>query len=155
MRRILRLAAIALTLAGLGGAGLAQEAALTVTDGTQTVELTREELDQMEQQVIETSTAWTEGVTKFSGPTFTDVLNEAGLAGETVTAEALDGYSIVIPRERLTGDGAILATGMNDEPLPEEKAPFWIVFPYDRSPEMNDADHQSWSVWAVTKLIVE
>jgi hypothetical protein len=109
----------------------------------------------MEQEVIETSTAWTEGKTKFSGPSMADVLEEAGFAGETVTAEALDGYAIEIPRERLTGDGAILATGMNDAALPEDKAPYWIVFPYDRSPEMNDADHQSWSVWAVTKLTVQ
>jgi hypothetical protein len=145
-------ATIALALTDIG---TAQVAALIVTDGTQTVELTSEELAEMKQEVIETSTAWTEGATKFSGPTFTDVLNEVGLAGETVTAEARDGHSIAIPRERLTGDGAILATSMNDAPLPADKAPFWIIFPYDRAPEMNDEQHQSWSVWAVTKLTVK
>jgi hypothetical protein len=155
MMRMLQVTAAALALGCFGGAALAQDATLTVTDGSQTVELTREQIDQMEQEVIETSTAWTEGKTKLSGPSFTDVLEQAGFAGETVTAEALDGYAIEIPRERLTGDGAILATGMNDAALPEDKAPFWIVFPYDRSPEMNDEDHQSWSVWAVTKLTVK
>jgi hypothetical protein len=155
MVRMLRIAAATLALVCLGGAALAQDAALTVTDGSQTVELSRDQIDQMEQEVIETSTAWTEGKTKFSGPSMTDVLEQAGFAGETVTAEALDGYAIEIPRERLTADGAILATGMNDAALPEDKAPYWIVFPYDRSPEMNDADHQSWSAWAVAKLTVQ
>jgi len=137
------------------GTALAQEAVLTVGDGRQSVELTRAELDELPQEVIETSTAWTEGTVEFSGPSMQAVLQEAGLAGETVTAEALDGYSVEIPRERLTADGAVLATGMNDGALPEDKAPFWIVFPYDRSPEMNDEAHQSWSVWAVKSLTVK
>jgi hypothetical protein len=133
----------------------AQEPVLTVTDGKQTVELDREELAGMRQDVIETSTVWTEGEQKLSGPSVTDVLQEAGLAGETVAVEALDGYEVEVPRERLTGDGAILALSMNDAPLPEDKAPFWIVFPYDESPDMNDEAHQSWSVWAVSKLTVK
>ena len=152
MLRMLLSVTMALALTGIAPA---QVAALIVTDGTQSVELTSEELAEMKQEVIETSTAWTDGMTKFSGPTFTDVLNEVGLAGETVTAEARDGGSVAIPRERLTGDGAILATSMNDAPLPADKAPFWIIFPYDRAPEMNDEQHQSWSVWAVTKLTVK
>jgi hypothetical protein len=147
-------ATIALALTGIAPAP-AQVTALIVTDGMQTVELTSEELGEMKQETIETSTPWTEGLTKFSGPTFTDVLNQVGLAGETVTAEARDGHSVAIPRERLTGDGAILAMDMNDAPLPGDKTPFWIIFPYDRAPEMNDQQHQSWSVWAVTKLTVK
>ena len=44
---------------------------------------------------------------------------------------------------------------LNDAPLPPDKAPYWIVFPYDKSPEIGDADHQSWSVWAVDKLTLK
>jgi hypothetical protein len=153
MLRIFLSATMALALSAIVPAR-AQVTALIVTDGMQSVELTSEEIGKMKQEIIETSTPWTEGVAKFSGPTFTDVLNEVGLAGETVTAEARDGNSVAIPRERLTGDGAILATSMNDAPLAAEKAPFWIIFPYDRAPEMNDEQHQSWSVWGVTKLTV-
>jgi hypothetical protein len=145
----------AVLFVGAGSAAWAQAATLTITDGRQTVELDPDDLAGLKQEVIETATAWTEGRTKFSGPSLSDVLEEGGLSGETVTAEARDGYSVEIPRARLTGDGANLATSMNDAPLPEDKAPFWILFPYDRSPEMNDADHQSWSAWAVTKLTVK
>jgi len=109
----------------------------------------------MKQEVIETSTAWTKGKMTFTGPSFTTLLTEAGLSGEVVTAEALDGYSIDIPRARLTGDGAILATTIDDKPLPEDKAPYWIIFPYDQSPAMNDEEHQSWSVWELTKLTIK
>lgn len=147
--------AFALVLFLQAGAAFAQDAALTVTDATQEVVLDAATLAGLEQDVIETSTAWTEGKSAFSGPSVQSVLEEAGLSGETVTVEALDGYSIEVPRERLTGDGAILATSMNGEKLPRDKAPYWIVFPYDRSPEMNDEDHQSWSVWAVSKLTVK
>jgi hypothetical protein len=165
MRGTLRLLAAGLLAAFWTGAASAQDGVLTITDGTQTVELTREQLNNMEQDVIETSLPWLEkdpahpewpkGVHKFSGPSLTTILNEAGMSGETVTVEALDGYGIQVPRERLTGDGAILATSMDDQDLPEKQAPYWIIFPYDESPEMADADHASWSVWAVGKMSIE
>jgi len=154
MQMMMRAVATGLFLATLSVAR-AQDGMLTVTDGRTTVEFDKDKLAAMEQDVIETSTVWTEGTGTFAGPSFQAVLQEAGLAGETVLAEALDGYSVEIPRGRLTGDGAILATTMNGEPLPEDKAPYWIIFPYDQSPEINDTDHQDWSVWAVSKLTVQ
>ena len=159
MHRLARFLAAGLLWIGVSGQAPAQEARLTVSDANQSVELTQEQLDGLGQEIIETSTpnlpGWPEaGKAKFSGPLMADVLSEAGLAGETITAEAADGYRVDIPRERLTADGAILATRMNDEPLPEDKAPFWIVFPYDRSPDINHSDHYDWSVWALTKLDV-
>jgi hypothetical protein len=142
-------------LLALTGAPMAQESPLTVTDGKTTVTLDRDQLGELEQDVIETTSPYTEGMTKFAGPSIQAVLEKAGFAGETVNAEALDGYSIDIPRARLTGDGAILVTSMNDAPLPEEKAPYWIVFDYDSAPEMLDDEHRSWSIWQVTKLTVK
>ena len=155
MRMFSRIVAAGLFLAAAGGAALAQDAVLTITDGKQTVEIKQAELAALKQDVIETSTPWTEGTVKFSGPSFTEILNKAGLAGETVTTEALDGYSVEIPRSALTADGAILALSMNDAPLPADKAPFWIVFPYDQSPEMSDEAHQSYSAWAVKALTIK
>jgi hypothetical protein len=123
-------------------------------DGNNTVDLGDDRLSGMKQVTISTSTPRTEGTVEFTGPESMEVLKEAGFAGETVIAEARDGYSAEIPRERLTGDGAILAQTMNGAPLPDYKAPFWIIVPYDRSEEMRDQAHQSWSVWQVTKLTI-
>jgi hypothetical protein len=153
--RMISLIAAAGLLTLVSSASLAQETALTVTDGTRTVTLDMAEIEALPQQAFETSTVWTEGVQVFSGPSMQSVLQEAGFSGVTVLAEALDGYSVEIPRDRLTGDGGILAVRMDGAPLPEKKAPYWIVFPYDQSPEINDKDHQDWSVWAVTKLTVK
>jgi hypothetical protein len=153
--RMISLVAAAGLLTLVSSAAVAQETALTVTDGTRIVTLDMAQVEALPQQMIETSTVWTEGVQVFSGPSMQSVLQEAGFAGETVLAEALDGYSVEIPRDRLTADGGILAVRMNGAPLPEEKAPYWIVFPYDESPEINDKDHQDWSVWAATKLTVQ
>jgi hypothetical protein len=155
MRSVARTALACLAVFLGSAVALAQEPVLTITDGNQTVELSRDDLAQMEQDVIETSSKWIEGVNKFSGPTMTDVLEKAGFAGETVNAEATDKYSLDVPRSHLTGDGAILAISMNDEPLPEDQAPFWIIFPYDQNPETNDEDHQSWSVYKLAKLTVK
>jgi hypothetical protein len=168
MRNLLNGAFAGLLLAFAIGTASAQDAPagaiLTITDGKESVEFDRDKLGAMKQEVVETSVPWLDddadskwprGVARFSGPTFTDILNEVGFAGETVTATAADGYSIEIPRARLTGDGAILATGVNDAPLPADKAPHWIVFPYDQGPEINDEDHESWSVWKVTTLTVK
>jgi hypothetical protein len=155
MRIIPHIAAAGLLLTLAAGTALAQETTLTVTDGTAVVTLDAPRLAALPQETIETSTAWTEGVQIFTGPSMLSVLEEAGLAGATVLAEALDGYSVEIPQDLLTGDGGMLATTMNGTPLPEDKAPYWIVFHYDRSPEMNDEEHQAWSVWAVTKLTIK
>lgn len=155
MRSVLGWVAAALLLAVASGAAVAQEPVLTITDGKQTVEFTREELAGMKQEVIETSSKWIEGVNRFSGPLIMDLLNEAGFAGETVEAEALDKYSLDVPRSHLTGDGAILAISLNDKPLPEEQAPFWIIFPYDQNPETRNEEHESWSVYKLAKLTVK
>lgn len=177
MRKAVRILAAGLFLAALGGAAFAQDAGaqdpaaqtgvdavLTITDGKASVDLDADKLGGMKQELVETSVPWLEddadskwpkGVARFSGPTLTDLLNEVGFAGEIVTVTAADGYSIEVPRARLTGDGAILATSLNDAPLPEDRAPYWIIFPYDQAPELSDEDHESWSVWKVKSLTVK
>jgi hypothetical protein len=155
MRHLARTALAGLALLMAGTLAVAQEPVLTVTDGNQSVELSQADLAGMEQQVIETSSKWIEGVNKFSGPSMTDVLEKAGFTGETVNAEALDKYSLDVPRDHLVDDGAILAISLNDQPLPEDQAPFWIIFPYDQNPETNNEDHQSWSVYKLSKLTVK
>jgi hypothetical protein len=154
MRTLITIAAAGLLVA-VAGTALAAEGDLTVTDGRQTVTLDRDDLAGMKQDVIETTTPWTKGKIKVSGPAFTSVLQEAGLAGDTVSVVARDGYKADIPRAKLTADGAILAMSLNDAPLPADKAPYWIVFPYDKSPEIGDAAHQSWSAWAIDKLTLK
>ena len=149
MRKMMIAAALVLAT---GGFSFAQ---VSVSAGEQTVELTKEQLAELPQTTIETSTAWTEGKHKFTGPTFGAVLDAAGLAGETVTIYALDGYGVAIPRANLTADGAIMAASMDDGPVPEDKAPYWLIFPYDQSPEMNDKQHQDWSIWAIEKIELE
>jgi hypothetical protein len=151
MRAFLRVLVLAFGVAAASGA-YAQDGSLTITDGSQTVTLTAEQIAALPQTTIETSTAWTEGKHKFSGPTFADVFNAAGLAGETVTIEASDGYAIELPRGTLVDDGAILTTAMDDQPLPADKAPYWVIFNYDQSPEMNDQNHRDWSIWAISKI---
>lgn len=155
MRRFLKTLAIAAVLTGGGSLARAEPATLTITSGAQSVQLDAAALGKLRQDVVETKTPWTAGSTRFSGPAFTDLLSEAGFAGETVTAVSADGRSVAIPRARLTSDGAILALGVNDKPLAAYKGPFWIVFPYDRSPELGDKQHQDWSLWGVTKLTVK
>lgn len=162
MLKILQIFIAGMLLAFAPGVALAQDGVLTVTDGKQSVEFDREKLAGLKQDVVETAVPWLEanadanwpkGMAKFSGPSFTDLLNDAGMSGETITVTAADGYSIEVPRGRLTGDGAILATSLNGEPLPEGKAPYWVIFPYDRSP--GDPDQESWSVWQVKSLTVK
>jgi hypothetical protein len=139
----------AVAIAAMAGTALAQDGALTLSGGGATVMFTPDMAAEMPQATVDT-THW-EGAHTFSGPTFADVLAIVGIPGETVHAEALDGYSLDIPRARLVNDGAILAIAMDGGPLPEDRQPFWIILPETGSEEVN-LELWDWYVYQLVKL---
>ena len=110
-------------------------------------------------QTLHTTTAWTDGVRRFEGPLLRELFARTGrplAAGDTVVAQALNGYEIRIPAQDLLTWPVIAAYRMDGQPLSRrDKGPFWIVYPRDEHPVLRDArfDHR-WA-WQLERLSLE
>ncbi|MEX1205975.1 MAG: molybdopterin-dependent oxidoreductase [Dongiaceae bacterium] len=100
-----------------------------------------------------TGTPWTDGKVTFEGVSGNELMATLEADGAEIRAEALDGYSVVIPMEDFRRSGAIIAYKMNGAPLAEgEQGPLWIVYPYDADPGVNDEAHHARSIWQLKSL---
>ncbi len=106
-------------------------------------------------QTVRTSTDWTDGVKAFRGPYVRDVLDAAGYRGETVTATALNDYSVEIPMADFERYPVVLAMEMDGEPLTRrDKGPLWIVYPRDEFAELATAETNAKWIWQLRSLEV-
>ena len=110
-------------------------------------------LDNLPQQTNETWTPWHNGVQKFSGPTFYDVLKAVNARGTNVMVTAINDYASTIPFSELRKYPILLATRINGKPIPiRDKGPLFVVYPFDKYPETKNEISYFRSVWSV-KLI--
>ena len=103
-----------------------------------------------------TATIWTEGDIKFTGVPIRVLLDAAGAKGDTVIAEALNGYSVEIPMSELEALVPIVAYHINGEVFSRrDKGPLWIVFPYDRDEKYKSEITYAFSIWQLHRLTVK
>ncbi|PJR92487.1 oxidoreductase [Ochrobactrum sp. 695/2009] len=102
---------------------------------------------------IETHTPWTDGIARFDGVLLKDVLAAVGARGDTLVAEALNGYRIPFPAADSEEFGVLLAMRMDGKPLSRrDKGPLWIVYPRDSIAELRDERYDSRWVWQLNKI---
>lgn len=115
--------------------------------------LDRSILEQLPQMKIVTSTIWTEGELEFSGPTLEAVLQMVGGSGMTVTATALNNYSVNISPDLITATAPIIAHKLNGEPFGvRQNGPLWIVFPYDSDEKYRSERTYAASIWQLALI---
>lgn len=108
-----------------------------------------------------THTAWHDPPQHFEGVLMRDLLAAAGydhaaLEGREMLADALNGYSIPFAGEEPFRYDILIARTMNGVPLTRrDKGPFWIVFPRDDVPELDDASIDHRWVWQLRSLTIE
>nr|WP_256474225.1 molybdopterin-dependent oxidoreductase [Lutimaribacter sp. EGI FJ00013] len=137
---------------------LADAVVLTVTGDVKDapVTFTRAELAALPQHRLSTSTTVTDGVPVFEGFLMRDLLGAVGAEGETVTAVALNDYSIQIPISDFERFDVLGAVAMDGESLtPRDKGPIWIVYPRDDHPELQDMRYETRWVWQLHTLDVQ
>lgn len=116
----------------------------------------REMIDGFAQHTIYTSTAVTDGVNRYDGILMRDLLNRVGARGKTITALALNDYSVDIPISDFESFDVLLATHMDGELLtPTDKGPFWIVYPRDQSSNLQDIRYDYRWVWQLHRITVQ
>lgn len=102
-----------------------------------------------------TSTSWTDGTPRFEGVLARDVLKAVGASGDTVTATALNDYSIEIPIADFESYPVLFAMRMDGTELTRrDKGPIWIVYPRDRHRELQNQKVDAKWIWQVVKLQV-
>lgn len=115
----------------------------------------RDMLESLGTEGFQTQTPWYDKPVRFDGVRMSRLMQAVGATGSTVTAIALNDYSTDIPIADFERFGVILALKRDGAYMPvRDKGPLFIVYPYDRSPELNSQLYYSRSAWQVAKLIV-
>jgi hypothetical protein len=100
-----------------------------------------------------TTTPWTEGEQRFSGPKLATLAGLPGLTPVAVVVRALNVYAAEIPQSDWTSYGVILASRRNGKAMPiKEKGPFWIMYPISLHPRFGEQTYQARMVWQVKEL---
>ena len=100
-------------------------------------------------------TPWTPGPTLFEGPYLRSVLEASGATGETLRLRAANGYMVDVPIEDALDLETILAIRMNGFPLHARyKGPLFMIYPFDRKPELYTRTYFARSVWQISEIEV-
>lgn len=101
-------------------------------------------------------TPWTEGTVQLSGPLLRAVLEAAGANGRNLKVRALNDYSADVPLGDATDLDTILALRLNGKLLSvREMGPIFLVYPFDKNPELYNEKYFSRSVWQIKEIVVE
>jgi len=113
-------------------------------------------LDKLPQVKITVPTPWYKEEQTFEGPLFRDVLKAAGSKGSKLYVVALNDYAAEIPLADLEKYDVILARKINGKVLTvRDKGPLFVMYPFDKKPELRTKEIYSRCVWQVNRVRVE
>lgn len=113
-------------------------------------------LDKLPQQKMAVETPWYKTAQTFEGPLFRDVLKATGIKGKKLYVVALNDYAAEIPLADLEKYDVILARKINGKVINvRDKGPLFIMYPFDKKPELRTKDVYSRCVWQVNRIRVE
>ncbi|MFA8443998.1 oxidoreductase [Yoonia sp.] len=116
----------------------------------------QQRLDQLPQNEFRTSTIWTEGLRRFSGPTLQGLLDDVVAGSGEIMATAINDYVVDISRSLVKPTTPIIANRIDGMPFSvRKKGPLWIVFPYDSDPLFRSEPVYASSVWQLSKLTIQ
>lgn len=100
---------------------------------------------------VETTTPWHAAVRRYEGVRLSRILAAAGAAGVTAARlHALNDYTVVIPPEDLRLYDPLLAVRRDGEDMPvSDKGPCFLVYDFDRHPELDNPTFRARSIWQV------
>lgn len=102
-----------------------------------------------------TSTIWTDGAQSFEGVELSVIADLVGFEGDTLSASAVNDYTIEIPITDAAPGRAMIAYLRNGNPMPlRDKGPLWIVYPFDSSSDFQSETIYSRSIWQLNRIAV-
>ena len=112
-------------------------------------------LEALPQREIVAPTPWYDEPRRFAGPLLRDVLAAAGATGTTLRASALNNYRVEIPFDDAVRHDVVLARLLDGKPMSvREKGPLFVMYPFDRKPELRNAVYYSRCIWQLRAIEV-
>jgi hypothetical protein len=104
---------------------------------------------------IVTETPWTKGLHTFTGVPLDALMDWVGATGKTITASALNDYSVELPVEDGVKSGALVVYLFDGAPmLPSDRGPLWIIYPFSEHPELQTETYYQRAVWNLYAMTV-
>jgi len=105
---------------------------------------------------FQTTSAWYDGRTTFTGISLQKLMDYVGAKGSVVKVIALNDYTTEIPLSDFKKYNVILALKINGEYMRvRDKGPLFVVYPYDSMPDLDNQIYYSRSAWQVSKMNIE
>jgi hypothetical protein len=145
---------VLLTIAGKGVKRLSDKAAVaSEAAATEAVDFTLAALAAMPQHTITTKAPWHDGVRTYSGPLLRDVLAAANAQASSARFIALNDYRADIPLEDARQYPVVLAIRLDGKPmLVRDKGPLFVMYPFDKHPELAKTKYFSRCVWQLHRI---
>ena len=168
MKRFMQLVALVtlalMTVSGIA-AGLGQPTGPVILTIQGNIKLTnqgsravfdRHMIEQLSLTQVTTSTPWTDGVSTFEGPLLRGLIDYVGGVGKKISMVALNDYSASMPMEDMRKYDIVLAMKKDGKTLSvRDKGPFFVIYPFDHFPELNNELIHNRSVWQIKAITVE
>src|SRR4051812_30847183 len=104
---------------------------------------------------IVTETPWTKGPHTFTGVPLETLMEWVGAKGETITAGALNDYSVEVPIKDGPQHRALVVYLFDGQPmLPSDRGPLWILYPFSDNTELQSETFYQRSVWNLYSMTV-
>ncbi|MBI0539217.1 oxidoreductase [Roseomonas sp. KE2513] len=128
---------------------------IQATNGDGVAKFDRPMLNTMGSATIVTSTPWHDGPVRFDGVPMAALMEAVRPTGDTVTAFALNDYSVDLPLSDFTRFGVLLATHKDGAPMRvRDQGPLFIIYPFDSALELRTRLYYDRSAWSVVQLII-
>ena len=113
-------------------------------------------LDALPQHSFVSTTPWLKHPATFTGPLLKDVLQALKAQGTRLKALALNDYKIDIPLEDAFKYDVILTRKVDGRVLTvREKGPIFVMYPFERFPELKTDTYYSRCIWQLKSFRVE
>lgn len=110
-------------------------------------------LASLPQHRIRTRTPWHQGEPLFAGPLLREVLKAAGAEGQTLRMSALNDYRVDMPADEAQRFDIIVATQLDGREMTvRDKGPLFVMYPFDRHPELRNAVNFSRCIWQLRRI---
>jgi hypothetical protein len=112
-------------------------------------------LEGLPQHHIRTATPWHAGKPTFSGPLLRDILKAAGAQGQTLRMTALNDYRVDLPADDADRFDVIVARQIDGRAMSvREKGPLFVMYPFDKHPELRNTVYFSRCIWQLRRIEV-